>query len=116
MRKLSNILEGYGFKKWLIDTYVEPRIIYGLEWAEPREALICNDGFTMSVQGGVGIYSEPGEFGVNFTHMEIGFPSEYEELIVDYAESNDYTKTVYPYVPVLLICDVIKKHGGIKKN
>ncbi len=82
----------------------------------PRPVIVCNDGFSMSVQGGVYTYSSPREFVSNFTEMEIGYPSHFEELIHSYAETDDYTRTVYPYVPVSLIIEVIKKHGGIKKN
>jgi hypothetical protein len=48
--------------------------------------------------------------------MEIGYPSHYEELIRSYAETDEYTNTFYPYVPVSLIIEVIEKHGGIKKD
>ena len=70
----------------------------------------------MSIQGGENSYSNPRQFGTNFTEMEIGFPSEYEELIKDYTNSEYYTDAVYPYVPVSLIIEVIEKHGGIKKD
>lgn len=99
------------FQEWLKETY-QPYLNFHYL---PRPRIECNDGFSMSVQGGDLFYSQPRQFGVNFTEMEIGFPSEYEELISGYSESNDYTETVYPYVPVGLIIEVIEKHGGIKK-
>ena len=37
-----------------------------------------------------------------------------EPLIFEYAETeNDWTNTVYPYVPVEIIQQVIDKHNGI---
>lgn len=46
--------------------------------------------------------------------MEIGFPSDEESLINQYAEvENDWTGTVYGYVPIDTIQEVITKHGGI---
>ena len=110
MRSISKlkISVKQNFQEWMEKTTIS-------RWT-PRPRIICNDGFSMSVQGGEFTYSNPRQFGSNFTEMEIGFPSEYEELISSYSESNEYTETVYPYVPVSLIIQVIEKHGGIKKD
>lgn len=84
-----------------------------------RPRIVCNDGFSMSVQAGYGLYCTPRCNLANgdYSHVEIGFPSEAEELIQEYAEgSGDYTSTVYPYVPVELVEKVIEKHGGIKER
>jgi hypothetical protein len=55
-----------------------------------------------------------------YSAVEIGYPSEPEDLIKEYAEfapfdddTADYTDTVYPYVPVKIVDKVLKKHGGI---
>ena len=98
-------------RKWLKDTY---KVRYGCQVTRPR--IVCKDGFSMSVQAGEAIYCMP---RVNlssggYAEVEIGFPSEKEDLICQYAEcSSDYTETVYPYVPVELVEKVIEKHGGI---
>ena len=74
----------------------------------------CNDGFEMSVQGSSGHYSSPREYGDEFYEMEIGFPTQEEALIIQYAENkDDLTNTVYGWVPVHVIQKVIDKHGGI---
>lgn len=112
MRSISTINIRNQFKQWLVDTFIE--FEFGLY--QPRPRIECNDGFSMSVQGGEYSYSNPRQFGSQFTEMEIGFPSEYEELIRGYAEGSDYTDTVYPYTPVKLIIQVIEKHGGMKKK
>lgn len=104
------------FQKWLEDTYSLHYIGNDIYYQSPRPRIECNDGFSMSVQGGKHSYSLPREYGTNFTEMEIGYPSDYEELIRDYAESDDFTGTVYPYTPVSLILQVIGKHGGMKKD
>ena len=84
--------------------------------------IICSDGFEMSVQVGSSLYSIPKKVAKRYTAVEIGFPSEYEPLIEEYAETfykddgedvTDYTDTVYPYVPVKIVDKVLKKHGGI---
>ena len=83
--------------------------------------IVCVDGFTMSVQVGYHLYSEPKKVAKRYSAVEIGYPSDHEPLIEEYAESfyddgedvTDYTDTVYPYVPVKIVNKVLKKHGGI---
>ena len=46
--------------------------------------------------------------------VEVGFPSEEEPLLMDYCEDkSEPTHTVYAYVPVQVVTNVIAKHGGI---
>lgn len=115
MRTIHQINEDFKFKQWLIDTFIVNDGLY-----IPRPRIKCKDGFSMSVQGGKYVYSKPREHSTKYEEMEIGYPSEYEELIRDYAEHNmdnfSYTDTVYPYVPVELIIKVIKKHGGMEEK
>ena len=82
--------------------------------------IVCSDGFKMSVQVGFSLYSEPKKVAKKYSKVEIGFPSEHEPLIEEYAECYtfeeldiDFTNTVYPYVPVRIVDKVLKKHGGI---
>ena len=81
--------------------------------------IVCSDGFEMSVQVGFHLYSEPKKVAKRYSAVEIGFPSEHEPLIEEFAETfhqedvTDYTDTVYPYVPVKIVDKVLKKHGGI---
>ena len=78
----------------------------------------CADGFTMSVQAGEGLYSTPRSYieSGDYSSFEIGFPSEREDLIMEYIdgdEETDPTDTVYGYVPIDAVDAVIEKHGGI---
>ena len=84
--------------------------------------IVCEDGFSMSLQVGYSLYSTPKKIAKRYSAVEIGFPSEPEELIKEWAEFTpfgeedeepDYTDTVYPYVPVKVVDKVLKKHGGI---
>ena len=83
--------------------------------------IVCEDGFTMSVQVGYSLYSTPKKIAKRYSAVEIGYPSEREPLIEKWAEfvpfdedeKPDYTDTVYPYVPVSVVDKVLKKHGGI---
>ena len=82
--------------------------------------IVCTDGFTMSVQVGYSLYSEPKKVAKRYSKVEIGYPSERETLLEEYVELSmfdenfvDYTDTIYPYVPVKVVDKVLKKHGGI---
>ena len=83
--------------------------------------IICEDGFSMSVQVGYSLYCTPKKVAKRYSAVEIGFPSDHEPLIEKWAEFSpfnedenpDYTDTVYPYVPVKIVDKVLKKHGGI---
>jgi len=81
--------------------------------------IVCSDGFEMSVQVGFSLYSTPKKVAKRYSAVEIGFPSDHEPLIEEYAETfhqedvTDYTDIVYPYVPVKIVNKVLKKHGGI---
>ena len=87
---------------------------YGIQKNRPR--LYCNDGYSISVQASSFHCCRPRLDGIqNYESVELGFPSTEYELINDYAEDDsDYTKTVYGYVPVEIIEELINKHGGIK--
>ena len=79
-----------------------------------RPVIKCNDGFTMSVQGSSGHYCKPRKTQDFYESLEIGFPNEKEDLILQYAEKEDFpTETVYGWVPIEVIQQVIDKHGGI---
>ena len=82
--------------------------------------IVCTDGFTMSVQVGYSLYCKPKKVAKRYSEVEIGFPSDHEPLIEEYAEcftfeelDIDFTDTIYPYVPVKIVDKVLKKHGGI---
>ena len=80
--------------------------------------IVCVDGFSMSVQVGFSLYSTPKKVAKRYSAVEIGFPSDHEPLIEKWAENlfedtPDFTDTVYPYVPVKVVNEVLKKHGGI---
>lgn len=79
--------------------------------------ITCKDGFKMSVIAGGGTYSSPryAEHGP-FEAVEVGFPSlrpEPWDTWAEYAENEDEpTQTVYGWVPVQLVRDLIEAHGG----
>ena len=80
-----------------------------------NKQVVCADGFNMSVQAHDGAYCEPRlDAQRKYTLVEIGFPSAEEPLIMPWCE-NDHqpTNTVYGYVPVDIVTNVIVKHGGM---
>ena len=79
--------------------------------AAPR--IVCADGFSMSVQAGEAIYCTPRNSDGPWTAVEVGFPSAKADLLMPYAEEPDKpTDTVYGYVPVSVVAQVIIDHGG----
>lgn len=83
-----------------------------------RPEIVCADGFRMSVQGHEMTYSIPKEICGEFEAMEIGFPSEQEDLIMEFIDSDTQppTQSVYGYIPIDLIEKVVEKHGGIDED
>ena len=80
-----------------------------------NETVICADGFRMSVQGHEGAYCEPRlNHQKKYNLVEIGFPSAEEPLIMPWVEDEtNPTDTIYGYVPVGIVTNVIVKHGGM---
>ena len=82
-----------------------------------RELVVCKDNFKMSVQASENHYCNPKKNGdtMSYSHVEVGFPTEKEDLLMDYIDGDDNkpTETVYSYVPASVIINVIDKHGGM---
>ena len=80
-----------------------------------NKKVICADGFMMSVQANENAYCSPRVNAATlYIEVEIGFPSDEEELIMPWAESPGCpTDTVYAYVPTSVVTNVIAKHGGV---
>jgi hypothetical protein len=78
--------------------------------------IFCTDGFNLSVQAGFGKYCSPRisydniDFDGPYTEFEVGFPSSFETLLEPYGDQSD---DVCGYVPVKVIVEIIRKHGGI---
>jgi len=90
------------------------------EVERPSGQIECLDGFTVSVQAGIGMYSLPRSsrsgYDGPYTHVEVGFPNEQPEpwkVWSTYAQNvYDATGTVYSFVPIELVDDLIMFHGG----
>ena len=87
-----------------------------MSYQKPRKYVHCADGFNMSVQASKGCYCIPKANGKKtvYSAVEIGYPSEREALLDEYAEDKErYTETVYSWVPSQLVALIIAKHGGM---
>jgi len=87
----------------------------GYKSRSTAKGIQCADGFTVSLQASKYHYCYPREDDcVEYYEVEIGFPSEVEELWLEYAEQpEEPTGTVYGYVPVELVLQVLNEHGGV---
>lgn len=80
-----------------------------------RRRIICKDGFSISVQGGTtGHYCHPRECCNIYQEVECGYPSAVEKTLMPYQDgTGNPLESVYGYVPIEIIDEIIKKHGGI---
>ena len=85
-----------------------------IPWLRP--GVVCNDGFSISVQASESHYCYPRESYLDeYNCVELGFPNKKDELIMSYAEDPEKpTRTVYGYVPISIVQQLMDKHGGIK--
>lgn len=76
----------------------------------------CPDGYNVSIQANYGAYCEPriDDSPDGYAKVELGYPSSIDEEFKPYAEDkDDWSNTVYAYVPVDIVNKVIERHGGI---
>lgn len=68
----------------------------------------------MSVQAGARWNSEPPLDTGWYREVELGYPTDKDDELQSYAENKrDLCGTVYGFVPVKLVDEVLTKHGGI---
>ena len=80
-----------------------------------NQPVVCVDGFRMSVQANRAAYCTPRmDKASYYESVEVGFPSEMEPLLMQYAEEPERpTGSVYAYVPATVVTLIIAKHGGM---
>lgn len=79
-----------------------------------RPMIICEDGYQVSLQASTFHYCEPRKtFKGPYEYVELGFPNQHDALLDEYAEESDTLDTVFGYVPVEVVDQLIEKHGGI---
>lgn len=76
--------------------------------------ITCASGLSFSAQASSTHYCTPRNSTGPWVAVEIGFPSQRVEELLEYAENpNDPTDTVYGYVPVELVEKIVMNHGGL---
>ena len=79
--------------------------------------LECADGFTMSVQASADHNCSPRSNEGPYSTVEVGFPSEREELLMDYigrsCDPESPTEAVYNDVPTEIVASLVDVHGGL---
>lgn len=84
-----------------------------------NKRVVCMDGFSFSCQANENAYCLPRQDNQqHYTHVEVGYPSQRESLILEYKDSDtsEDTKSVYGYVPSEIVHIMITKHGGIESG
>ena len=90
----------------------------GAEMPKPVKRIRCKDGYEISVQANRTAYCEPREDKAwPYNSVELGFPNEIDSLITKYAEdTNAQMDTIYAYVPIDVVNELIDKHDGIDEQ
>lgn len=80
-----------------------------------RPGVVCADGFQISIQASPFHYcSSKDKNAEKFEKVELGFPNQEDDLIMEYADNpDDPTRTIYGYVPIEVVDKLMEKHGGI---
>ena len=80
-----------------------------------RVRAVMADGFSVSIQADAAKYCYPRINTGPWSEVELGYSSEPDALLDEYAEPNGDggTTGIYGYVPVEVIDQLIAKHGGI---
>ena len=84
-----------------------------------NEPVTCRDGYRVSVQASRGHYCEPrySDEPLAYQEVELGYPSAPDPLLEGWAEDESRpTETVYPYVPVHLVRELLANHGGVESG
>lgn len=105
----------------LVDSVLSPRnnsSNFKFDELVRRNRLRCADDFSVSVQMGRFNYCTPRVSGIpaaRYTSVELGYPSEVDELIIEYADwsEQDPTRSVYSLVPMKVVKDLFIAHGGL---
>lgn len=82
---------------------------------ELARRIVCVDGFSVSVQANEFAYCSPRDNRGPYYQVELGYQSDIPtDQIMEYCEDPKRpTDTIYGYVPVELVEEMIKQHGGM---
>jgi hypothetical protein len=79
--------------------------------------IVCKDGLSMSVQASKTHYCEPSDDVGPYRSVEVGYPSYPVIELIEYADDRkNLTNTIYGYVPLELVHQVIYVRGGLESG
>ena len=84
-------------------------------YTSPRPAVVCKDGFTVSVQGSEHHYCTPRKNGSDFEEYELGFPEPFDSWLLE-ALNEASQEDVFGYVPRSVVNTLLERHGGIDED
>lgn len=97
-----------------INDLFEGRKINSAGVPELAKKITCQSGLELSVQASGIHYSTPRSNYGPYTEVEVGKTTQVVDELLPYAENaNTPTETVYGYVPIEVVQQVIENHGGI---
>lgn len=87
----------------------------GSRYKDLLPRLYCRKNLGLSIQASKTHYCSPRDDEGPYTHVEVGFPSRVIEKLRPYAEDpKRMTKSVYGWVPLGLLAEIIDEYGGLK--
>lgn len=107
-------MSGFNFNAWAAENRPmdEKRREFDMIPHLPR--MVCASGLKMSVQASRTHYCLPRDNAGPWVEVEVGFPSERVESLMEYAEDPDSpTGTVYAGVPVDVVEAIVDANGGL---
>ena len=85
-----------------------------------RGRIKCNDGFAMSIQASRDHYSTPRDDTGPYSAVEVGYPNELEQLLMQYCDAPSMIggciPPLYVNVPAQTIRAVVAKHAGLRSD
>ena len=86
-------------------------------YKRPAPRIKCADGASLSVQASRRCYCEPRNNWGPYVTVEVGYPSvdppeSWRDYIDGYWETADRTRAVYGYVPIGMVREFVRLHGG----
>ncbi len=85
----------------------------------PFPLVFCEDGFAMSVQANEYVFCKPRASLAFWNAFEIDYLTEVEPLLLKgnwIEDRNQPMRSTYAFVPIKVITNIIKKHGGLEKK
>ena len=93
------------------------RVVY----KKVQSPIRCRDGFEMSVQASLHRYCTPRDDDGPYSHVEVAFTSEWEDLLIPYRDKSEpaicgMRPALYVNVPAETVREVIVKHAGMTRG